>query len=96
MNARIEELINRNAYTLEIAVKIEAMGAMAVSIANRWMLGWPARVTALLKATTYLACLESQVNQEKEILANEANLRHLARREILEMYEIKESPPYSD
>lgn len=94
MSTRIETLINRNTYTFEIAVKIEAMGAIAVSIANRWMLGWPARVTALLKATTYLECLESQANQEKDILlANEANMRHLSRREILQIYEIKESPP---
>ena len=27
------------------------------------------------------------------VLANEANLRHLTRREILQMYEIRESPP---
>jgi hypothetical protein len=93
MNTRIETLINGNAYTPEMAVKIEAIGAIAISIANRWMLGWPVRVTALLKAATYLECLESQVNQEKDILANEANMRHLSRREILQMYEIKESPP---
>jgi hypothetical protein len=93
MTTRIEELYDRKAYSPEASLKIEEMGSMAVSVANRWMLGWPARVTALLKAGTYLDSLESQVDQEKFILANEASFRHLARREILELHEIKESPP---
>lgn len=91
----MEELTGRKAYPAEVATVIEARGAMAVSIANRWKMGWPDRVAALLKAgpETYLGCLETQVSKEKDILANEANLRHLARHEILQMYEIKESPP---
>jgi hypothetical protein len=90
----MEELTRRKAYTAEIATEIEARGAMAVSIANRWNIGWPDRVTSLLKSGTYLSCLDSQVDQEKAILANEANLRHLARHEILQIYEIRESPPW--
>lgn len=89
----MENLLNRNAYAKAVAVTIEAKGAMAVSIANRWMMGWPDRVSALLKSGAYVGCLESQLEQEREILANEANLRHLARREILELYEIREAPP---
>ena len=89
----MEELLNPNAYSPGTAGKVHAMGVMAVSIANRWMLGWPDRVNALLKADAYVGCLESQLNQEKDILANEAMLRHLSHCEILELYEIKESPP---
>lgn len=44
-----EALTSRNAYSPEVAARIEAMGTVAVSAANRWILGWPARVTALLK-----------------------------------------------
>ena len=88
-----EALTSRNAYSPEVATRIETMGTVAVSVANRWILGWPARVTALLKVGTYLACLDTQVDQEKEILVNEANLRHLSHREILQLYEIRESPP---
>jgi hypothetical protein len=91
----MEELTSRKAYAPDVATTIEAMGAMTVSIANRWMLGWPDRVKALLTAGTYLDCLKSQADQEAEILANEANLRHLSRREVLQMYEIQESPPAS-
>ncbi len=93
MNATIEELYDRKVYSVEVAAKVEGIGSVAVSVANRWMLGWPARVTALLKAGTYLELVEAQVDQEKDVLANEANLRHLSRREILQVYEIRESPP---
>lgn len=89
----MENIYSSTLYTLEIVTKIETMGATAISFANRWMIGWPERVSALLKAGAYVRCLESQLEQEKEILANEANLRHLARREILELYEIREAPP---
>lgn len=89
----METLLNQRAYGRKTAGKIEAMDPISVSIANRWMIGWPDRVCALLKAGVYIECLESQLAQEKEILANEPNLRHLARHEILELYEIKESPP---
>lgn len=88
-----EAFTSRNAYAPQVVARIEAMGTVAVSVANRWLMGWPARVTALLKAETYLACLETQVDQEKTILANEADLRHLSHREILHLYEIREAPP---
>lgn len=56
-------------------------------------MGWPKRVKALLRSGIYISSLESQVSQEREILVNAANLRHLARHEILQMYEIQEAPP---
>lgn len=90
----MEELSNRKLYGQEMATMIEALGPLAVSVANRWETGWRARVAALVKSGAYLDCLENQVDQEKDVLANEANLRHLTRREILQMYEIKESPPF--
>lgn len=89
----MEELYSHKSYPTEVAAKIEAMGAMAISVANRWMLGWPDRAKALVKSETYMGFLESQVEQEKDVLANEANLRHLSRREVLQMYEIREAPP---
>ena len=89
----IEELYSRKTYPRPIPEEIEKMGALAVSIANRWLLGWPKQVKALVLSGNYLDSLTGQVEQEKIVLANEANLRHLTRREILQMYEIKESPP---
>jgi len=46
------------------------------------MLGWTARVVTLQKAGTYLSSLAAQVEQEKIIIANEPNMRHLSHREI--------------
>ena len=89
----MENLENPNAYPAETVTHIETMGSLAVSIANRWMMGWPDRVDALLESNCYLNCLDTQVMEEKTILANEANLRHLSRHEIMQIYEIKAFPP---
>lgn len=89
----MEDLYQRKVYGPVEIEKIESMGALAVSIANRWLLGWPKRVKALLRSGTYLSSLESQVGQERKVLADESNLRHLARHEILQVYEIREAPP---
>lgn len=89
----MEALHNPSAYPAEIALKIEAMGETARSIANRWLLGWPDRVQGLLRTAEYLPALEAQVDREKTVLAEEANLRHLAPREIREMFELREEPP---
>jgi hypothetical protein len=89
----MEALYNRMAYSPEVATQIEQLMSVAVSIANRWMLGWPQRVEALLKAGTYLEALEAQTELEKDVLAEAGHLNHLARHEILRIYEIRESPP---
>lgn len=89
-----EALVNRSIYPPEVALQIEAMGSMAVTIANRWVLGWPDRVQVLLTARVYLSNLAEQLDQEKEMLANEANFRHLAPREVLQLYEINPAPPF--
>lgn len=90
----MQELAMRSKYNQDVASKIEVMGAMTVSIANRWIMGWPQRVAALMKSGTYLDHLETQSEQERIVLANEANLRHLSRHEILQIYEISEAPPW--
>jgi len=87
-----EYLTPRNIYLPSVACQIEALGTMAVSIANRWALGWPGPVQALLAEGGYIAALSAQVDQEKDVLANEAGLRHLSPREILQVYEINPAP----
>ena len=84
----------RRSYTAGQVSKIEAMGVLPVTIANRWIMGWPERVATLFAAGTYFDCLASQVEQERTVLADEANMRHLARHEILQIYEIREAPPW--
>lgn len=92
----LQELTSRKAYTAAMAAQIEAMGQMAISVANRWVMGWPQRVKALVQSGAYLVCLETQVAHENDILAKTADLRHLARHEIMQLYEIREAPPASE
>ena len=91
-----EELYNRAAYPQDLPLKIEQMGSIAVSVANSWLMGWPEIVKQYFQnsqAQVYLSILETRVDLEMDILSNEANLRHLSRREVLQMYEVKEAPP---
>ena len=89
----MEPLCNREVYGPGLAAWIEGMGTIAVSIANRWQMGWPQRVQALLSAGIYQANLDAQMNREKDALAEAMDLQHLSYREILQLHEIQESPP---
>lgn len=89
----MENLLNREIYGSHLAIEIEKLGRIATGIANRWLSGWPTAVQNLLDNGTYFDLLVAQVDQEKTILANETNMRHLSPREILSMYEIREAPP---
>lgn len=92
----MQGLMRREVYGPELALTIETMGSISVGVANRWQMGWPDRVTHLLKAGSYQTALETQVNQEKDVLAEAVELRHLARHEILKLHEIPEAPPAID
>lgn len=89
----MESLAHRSSYSREVAVSIETLGSIAVSIANRWKLGWPDRVQVLLDENIYLINLEAQMNKEKDVLADAGHLQHLTHHEILEMHGVKLSPP---
>ena len=89
----MEALSNREFYGPDLALAIEGMGTIAVSIANRWKTGWPDRVKVLLAECIYLVNLDLQVEKEKDVLDEASHLKHLSNREILQMHEIKESPP---
>lgn len=89
----MEPLCNREVYGPGLALWIESMGSIAVSIANRWQMGWPQRVQALLNAGVYQVNLDAQMNLEKDVLSEAVDLRHLSYHEILQLHEIQESPP---
>lgn len=88
----MDDLVNRKDYPPELPPQIQAMGALAVEIANRWMTGWPGRVKAMLKRGTYLDLLKEQVELEARTLANPGN-NHLARHEILQLYDVNLEAP---
>lgn len=89
----MQDLHQPTIYPAETIEAIEKLGALAVEIANRWMLGWPKRVKGLLASGEYLEALTTQHEAEASVLANEANLRHLARHEIAELYGLADAPP---
>lgn len=87
------ELHNAEIYGLELADQIAAQGRYTVDVANRWMLGWPSRVRAMLDAKVYFEWLRGQVCTEKDVLASEPSAQYLSDREILEMHEVQLAPP---
>lgn len=89
----MEALYKRELYGETTALKIESMGSTAVSIANRWALGWESRVVALLVSRQYLEKLTEQTSLEKDILANETEMGHLSSSEILAMHVVHQEPP---
>lgn len=89
----LQELQSPTSYPPETRQAIETLGALGLEIANRWMLGWPKRVKGLLASGEYLEALTMQHEAEASVLANAANLRHLARHEIAELYGLADAPP---
>jgi hypothetical protein len=59
----MQELAMREKYKADLASQIEAMGSLAVAVANRWIMGWPQRVGALMKAGTYLESLGPDISR---------------------------------
>lgn len=89
----LQPLLSPELYSPELLAEILGPRRIfTVPIANRWLLGWPDRVAALLESGTYLECLKAQTELEKETLL-QAYEPHLADHEILALYEVKMSPP---
>ncbi|MGZ8915944.1 MAG: hypothetical protein ACXW1Z_22925 [Methylobacter sp.] len=79
-------------YPEDLQKKLKLATPLAIEIANRWVLGWPEAVTALIASEEYWEALENQEQQEREVLTQPGN-SHLARHEILQEYGLSLSPP---
>jgi hypothetical protein len=66
-------LVNEKAYPPRIRDEILDRGRIARQIADRWMLGWPQRVQALIQAEQYLPALTAQREAELDALAENAD-----------------------
>ncbi|MBF6024895.1 hypothetical protein [Lysobacter niastensis] len=88
----IEPLLSPGTYPRAVADAVRATSPLAVQIANRWMLGWPKTVKALLAAGTYLPALKAQEKQERDVLSS-SQVTHLARHELMEEYGLRAGPP---
>lgn len=75
-----------------LARQISRLPPLAVEIANRWALGWPKRVKALVESGEYLEALKAQEQTEREVLSRPGN-SHLAQHEIVQEYGLSLSPP---
>lgn len=72
-------------YPALIRNEILAMGGLTVEIANRWILGWPKTVKAMIASGEYLEALKRQEAEEWDLFCR-VDLRHLARHEICDLY----------
>jgi len=76
----------------ETLAKVSQMGRLAEQIADRWASGWPARVRKMEQEGTFLERLTIQVDQEREALARAQDWGHLARHELMELFDINPAP----
>lgn len=88
----MQALHSPSSYPTEIREALRKMPPLATEIANRWMLGWPKRVKALIEAGKYLESLQAQETREREALSQPGN-KHLAHHEIAELYGLTPEPP---
>lgn len=88
----MQPLYKLNRYPVLIRAALKAMPPLAMEIANRWMLGWPKTVKALLETNQYLDALKEQEIAERSAYSNPGN-KHLARHEIAELYGPSSAPP---
>lgn len=88
----MQTLYRPQSYPTPVRRKIGLMPPLATEIANRWMMGWPERVEALIESGEYLPALTEQEKAERDVLANET-ARHLARHEIVQEWGLSLEPP---
>lgn len=88
----MQEIAYKSLYPQEIQTFLSSRATpLAIEIANRWVLGWPKTVTALIEAGEYLDSLERQEEIEREILANSPET-NLSRIDILKLNGVSLSP----
>ena len=89
----MQELLKQKTYPMEVRKAIYSQSSLGVALANRWMLGWPQRVKALLDKGEYQAAFLKQAEIERQALAEATGMNHLADHEKLAVLEIMPSPP---
>jgi len=90
------EIVTPEAYPPEILEMLERAKNLSISIANRWMMGWPERVKTLLANGEYWEALMSQTEKEldAQIEADQGRAgQGLAPWEINELAGLDPAPP---
>jgi len=89
----MQDLLSPKTYPETIKQEILKEGQVGIELANRWILGWPGRVKALIAAEQYQVAFEYQVEQERNLLATQKDYTHLARHELMELFGQPAEPP---
>jgi hypothetical protein len=91
-----EQIISAEKYPPEILEKIQSARNLTITIANRWMTGWPERVKALLETGQYWSALARQTEQEADTQAemiDQAERLNLSPWEVNELAGLDPAPP---
>lgn len=88
----MQALYKPSQYPKELYSKLKYLSPLGVEIANRWALGWPEAVQALIESNEYYLALVRQEKDERRVLA-ETSATHLARHEIVQEYGLSLCPP---
>ncbi|MDR2031388.1 MAG: hypothetical protein LBP86_03820 [Azoarcus sp.] len=91
-----EEIVNPENYPPEILAKIQTARNLTISIANRWMLGWPERVQSLMDSGDYWTALVRQTETEADAqaeLIDQAERLNLAPWEVNDLAGLDPAPP---
>jgi hypothetical protein len=91
-----EQIINAKEYPADILEKIQSARNLTISIANRWMTGWPERVRILMETDEYWPALVRQTEQEADTQAemiDQTERLNLAPWEVNELAGLDPAPP---
>lgn len=88
----MQSLYKPHQYPPELRQALSSMSDTAIEIANRWALGWPQAVKALIASGEYLDALKAQEREEIRVKL-EPGLSHLSSWEKAEVYGLCQSPP---
>lgn len=88
----MQDVYRKQAYPQDVLKAIRSSGRLGIELANRWMLGWPEAVLALLASGEYLTAFERELGLEKDALA-ESTATHLAPMEIVALAGLAMGPP---
>lgn len=88
----MQTLYRESSYPKEIKLQLQKMPPLATEILNRWMMGWPKRVQALIESQQLMPELIAQEEAERTAYSAPGN-RHLARHEIAQLYGLTDAAP---
>jgi len=88
----MQSLYKPRHYPPELRQALGSLSDTAIEIANRWALGWPQAVKALIASGEYVDALKAQEHEEIRVKL-EPGLSHLSSWEKAQEYGLCQHPP---